>query len=265
MKYGLLMRKDRFLNDECVKNISCIYKIVNNITNEFYIGQAKDLKKRVFYHHYCDWDNPNCKIYNSPLYVAIREYGLSNFSISILEECSIEMLDEREIYWIKETNATECGYNRSEGGKLLHPNINSPEAKEKRRQSFMNNENNRGEHHPRAKLKEQQVVEIRQRYIDGESIDDIWKDFKDIYPSRETFKNIIFGKTYKYIGNIPNKNQIRYTNKNKTIGKIPIETIKALRKEREEHGTSYPKLAAKYGMSTATAHKIVTYQLYKNV
>ena len=107
-------------------------------------------------------------------------------------------------------------------------------------------EKNKGENHPRAKLTEKQVIEVRQRYIDGEEIDDIWSDFKDIY-SRDTFKNIIFGQAYKY------------------VGKIPIETIKALREERETLGTSYPKLGAKYGMSTGTAHKIATYQLYKNV
>lgn len=256
--------RERFKNDECATAISCIYMIENNITKEMYIGQAKNLKKRVLYHHYCDWNNPNCSIYNSPLYVAIREYGVSNFTISVIEECTIEKLDEREIYWIKEKNSMVVGYNIAAGGKLLSPNINSPEAKEKRIKSFMENEKNNGENHPRAKLTERQVIEVRQRYIDGEDIDDIWSDFKDIY-SRDTFKNIIFGQAYKYVGNIPTKEQIRYTNKNKTIGKIPIETIKALREERETLGTSYPKLGAKYGMSTGTAHKIATYQLYKNV
>ena len=86
-----------------------------------------------------------------------------------------------------------------------------------------------------------------------------------MYNSKDVLKNIIFGKTYKYVGNIPNKTQIRYTNKNKTIGKMPKEIILALRKEKEECNTPYRILAQKYNMSIATAQKIVAKTLYKNI
>jgi uncharacterized protein (DUF433 family) len=49
------------------------------------------------------------------------------------------------------------------------------------------------ENHPRAKLTNQQVWDIRQRYIDGESIKEIYQDFKDLYSNQQTFKRIVLG------------------------------------------------------------------------
>lgn len=48
---------------------------------------------------------------------AIQKYGLENFTKCILEECiDKEDLNSREVYWIKEKNAIENGYNLTEGG-----------------------------------------------------------------------------------------------------------------------------------------------------
>ena len=61
------------------------------------------------------------------------------------------------------------------------------------------------ENTPRAKLTNQQVWDIRQRYINGESIKEIYQDFKDLYKNEGTFKRIVLGQTYKTVGNIPQK------------------------------------------------------------
>lgn len=257
--------KKVFINNDILKHVSGIYMLRNTITDEKYIGQSVDILRRVRSHHYCDYNNPYTSWYNSKLYHAFRKYGIENFEISILEECDSTDLDEKEKYWISHYKTVENGYNVGVGGKVLSENINSEEAKKKRIASFLANEKNNGEKHPRAKLSDEQVLLIRQRYIDGESIEDIWNDFSDMYNSKDVFKNIILGKTYKYVGNIPNKTQIRYTNKNKTIGKIPKEIILALRKEKEECNTPYRILAQKYNMSIATAQKIVAKTLYKNI
>jgi hypothetical protein len=48
----------------------------------------------------------------------MRKYGIENFSFTIIEECSIEDLDNKEKYWIAYYNSTDKnkGYNRTEGG-----------------------------------------------------------------------------------------------------------------------------------------------------
>ena len=72
--------------------------------------------------HIVTSNNPNDLAYNYPLYKAIRKYGLDNFSFEVVEDCSIDQLDEREIYWINYYDALnkEKGYNQHSGGYLPH-------------------------------------------------------------------------------------------------------------------------------------------------
>lgn len=71
-----------------------IYKITNLITNDCYIGQSRNLKKRINNHHQ--------KGIHSKLFEEhISEYGWENFQVEILEECREEDLLEREAYYIE--------------------------------------------------------------------------------------------------------------------------------------------------------------------
>lgn len=83
-----------------------IYKITNLINNKFYIGQ--DIK-----------NNPKYFGSGKLIISAIKKYGKKNFKKEIIEYCVDEKhLDEREIFWIKELNATnrKIAYNICEGG-----------------------------------------------------------------------------------------------------------------------------------------------------
>jgi hypothetical protein len=81
-----------------------IYKTTNLINDKFYIG--KDTK-----------NNPNYLGSGKYLHRAIKKYGIENFKKEILEACiDIKTLNEREKYWIKETNAQKIGYNIADGG-----------------------------------------------------------------------------------------------------------------------------------------------------
>lgn len=51
-----------------------------------------------------------------PLYDAMKKYGIENFSIRELEECSIDSSSEREIYWINKLDTYSNGYNATKGG-----------------------------------------------------------------------------------------------------------------------------------------------------
>lgn len=89
-----------------------IYKIENLINHNCYIGQSRNIYKRWSNHKTAAF-NSNDKGYEYPLYRAIRKYGLDFFDFSILEECSIEELNNKEIYWI---NFYQPVYNQTEGG-----------------------------------------------------------------------------------------------------------------------------------------------------
>lgn len=90
-----------------LKNIKVgIYKIQNKINNKVYIGQSKNIYLR-WYNHRCD-----AKTKDYPLYRSIRKYGIENFSFSIIEECQISELTNKEDYWISFYNSyIPNGYN----------------------------------------------------------------------------------------------------------------------------------------------------------
>lgn len=95
-----------------------IYKITNIQTNKAYIGQAINLNRRWTDHKARAYYQDSGE-YNSPLHQSIRKYGLENFTFEILEECTTDIIDEREIYWIKELNTlSPNGYNILIGGQL---------------------------------------------------------------------------------------------------------------------------------------------------
>lgn len=88
-----------------------IYKITNLVTGKIYIGQrtSKTLPERD--RHYM---GPGVKLSNSK-----KKHGIENFEKEILEVCTKENLNEREIFWIKELDSMnpEIGYNLVEGGR----------------------------------------------------------------------------------------------------------------------------------------------------
>ena len=93
-----------------------IYKITNKVNNKVYIGQSSDIKRR-WKDHKITAFNPKDRGYDYPLYRAIRKYGLDNFDFDILEECSQDDINEREIFYVKEYNAHgDGGYNQDDGG-----------------------------------------------------------------------------------------------------------------------------------------------------
>jgi group I intron endonuclease len=99
-----------------------IYKIVHKESGKVYIGQSVDIDRRIKAHS--NWiKNPTRNI-NRYLYNYAKKYGVDSFDFSVIEECDISMLDEREMYWFNEfkdicfnvrpTPVTNRGIKRSE-------------------------------------------------------------------------------------------------------------------------------------------------------
>ena len=124
--------------------MATIYCIENLENNMRYIGQTQDFKKRLREHKYMlkKGIHPNSYLQN-----AWNSYGEQNFIFYPLEECTVEELDEKEMFYIKKWSTLEEGYNQVEGGGGIRGWKHSDEFKERMRQSNLEN--------PRIPSKEQ--------------------------------------------------------------------------------------------------------------
>lgn len=101
-------------------NKNCgIYKITNLVNGKCYIGQSTYIPKR-WRNHKAIVFNINDECYDYPLYRAIRKYGLEQFEFKVIENCSKELLNDREKYWISYYDSYFNGYNQDLGGSCSH-------------------------------------------------------------------------------------------------------------------------------------------------
>lgn len=93
--------------------MTAIYKITNTLNGKHYVGQTtQPLEKRFLQHSKAQ----------TPLGEAMRQCGLENFTIEVIEECATSIQTrERERFWIR---VLKCkvpnGYNQSDGGEVAH-------------------------------------------------------------------------------------------------------------------------------------------------
>ena len=89
-----------------------IYKIENKINGKVYIGQSQNIFKRWSVHGNINKAG-NCKM---AIAKAITKYGVENFKFEILELCTKEELNIKEIYWVSVYDSYKKGYNSTTGG-----------------------------------------------------------------------------------------------------------------------------------------------------
>ena len=82
-----------------------IYKITNP-NNKIYIGQSVDIKKR--FKQYSSLSQTKLQ---KKLHYSFQKYGIKNHTFEIIEECKVELLNERERYWQDYYNVLENGLN----------------------------------------------------------------------------------------------------------------------------------------------------------
>lgn len=107
-----------------------IYKITSP-SNKIYIGQTNDLRKRINCHKHSMKRNGSKVI----LINSFKKYGFDEHLFEIVEECDDSILDEREIFWIKEYNSFYAnnlmGMNMTTGGEG-HTGFNKNDENRKR-------------------------------------------------------------------------------------------------------------------------------------
>lgn len=144
-----------------------IYKITKKCNGKSYIGQSNDIERRLAEHKYKK---------DIPIELAIQKYGIDAFEYDVIEECALEDLDAREIYWISYYNTYKgFGYNCNPGGG-----------------------NNRGENNGRTKMTNADVAYIRECYDLHQRRRDVYKLFQDKI-SFSAFASIWDGTTWKDI------------------------------------------------------------------
>ena len=95
--------------------MACIYKITNLVNGKMYVGQTKYSVRHRWQEHRYAAITPSY-LPKQYIHKAMAKYGIENFKIECLEECAIELLTERETYWIAKLDTFRNGYNLNEGG-----------------------------------------------------------------------------------------------------------------------------------------------------
>lgn len=147
-----------------------IYKITKKENGKSYIGQSNNIERR-FAEHRTKGESSRI-----PLDIAIQKYGVDAFTYEVLEECSLEQLNEREQYWIQYYQTHITGYNCNIGGE----------------------QQSAGSNNGRSKLTESDIIEIRIAYNEHKKQKEVYEKFKDII-SFNHFQNIWQGRVWSHI------------------------------------------------------------------
>lgn len=91
-----------------------IYKIYNDINDKVYVGITTQSINRRWQQHL-----RVSKYGLTKLYVAMQEYGIDHFFISVIEETTNDLLTEKEQLYIQQYDSYNNGYNSTIGGELF--------------------------------------------------------------------------------------------------------------------------------------------------
>lgn len=222
-----------------------------------YIGKTKYPKYRLSSHlttarkhkgnrHVCSWIKSLLLNKKLPIF-------------NIIEECTEENWEEREIYWIAYFKKLGCNLtNHRKGGRGSHNNLTTEEAKNKRREGLLNYWKDRehpckntirpnlsGENRYNAKLTNNDVLEIKSLLQNGTKITEIAEKFN---VNRITINDIKLGKTWKHLGDFKLKGPV--------TKKYNDSIIELIIKDRKS-GITLKAISSKYDLSTSMIQRIL--------
>lgn len=228
-----------------------IYIIKNIVNDKVYIGQSVNIDARWIVHKSLGRPNTKPAAFKTKIYPVMRDLGVENFYLEILELCPFYELDDREIYWIHKYDSYRNGYNMTEGGKSHIGSANG-----------------------RAILNEEQVFEIRSMYGEKIPFREAYKKFEGII-SKRGFQKVWHFETWLHIApevyteenRIWHKTEAKKHEKGNTnLGKnnaaraCTEEEIRAMRELRSQN-LSYTEISKRVGRSASVVRK---YCLFEN-
>lgn len=215
-----------------------IYAIKNKINNKIYIGRSTDIQRKWTTHLRDARKGSLCKIH-----IAMRKLGIENFYLEVIEECSVNNLNDKEQFYIDKFDSWQNGYNNGNSSNFLN-----------------------GERNPNAKMLEQDIKEIRirQSYL-IENRREIFEDYKD----RITWANFLYICKYKTWSDILkefNTSDIMDWHK-RQLGneakKFSLNQLEEIVRLRYKEKLSYQKIADIYDKNRKTVERIFTNVYYK--
>ena len=220
-----------------------IYKYTNKDNGKIYIGRSVNISARKWQHLH----DPSPYSYFDQTLVKVGE---DKFNFEIIEECSIEQLQDREKYWIKYYNC--CALDNREGGyNLTH-----------------GGEEYRSDENPWAKLTMIQVNEIINKLINTKkSIQDIAKEYKVHY---NTISDINRCKTWawahNYKGNIREEAQgSLYCGELSGTAKLKEEVVKQIIEDIKFSKLSLVAISKKYNVKNSLIYDINRCRTWKHL
>lgn len=109
-----------------------IYGIHNLINDKWYVGQSKNIERRNcteksgLRHRNSFHSGARDNIH---MVRAWQKYGEDYFEWIVLEECSVDQLNEKEIFWIEQKDSFNNGYNETGGGGGVRGRVISDETR----------------------------------------------------------------------------------------------------------------------------------------
>lgn len=97
-----------------ITDVSGIYKLTSTIDGKAYIGKSVNVKKRLAEHFKGALGIST--IADQVIHHAMREQGIQNWMIEILEYCDKDKISEREKFYIDLLQTEVVGYNKKAGG-----------------------------------------------------------------------------------------------------------------------------------------------------
>lgn len=229
-----------------------IYKITSP-KGRVYIGSSNNIENRL-----CSYKNLKCKN-QTRVFNSIKAHGWDMHKFEVLEECSIEKLLERELYYGIKFNVLdrEAGLNCRLPKAGEHYTYMCQETKDKISKANVLNQTGKSLGHYESKLKKltiEEVKEIKMLLVKNElTHTEIGKLFN---VTRKIISNISCGKTYKSL-----HSELDTSKRKKKYIKLEQEDYNII-KDLYSKGVSQVKIAKQFNVDSSHISRIVNNEAY---
>lgn len=218
-----------------------IYKYENKLNGHIYIGQSGCIENR-YQQHLTESKSERAV---KGIDAAIKKYGIKNFIFEVIEECSLEELDEKEIFWINFYDSYNNGYNLTPGGRSL-----------------------KGEDHPRAILTEKEVWDIREQYKKGVKRKEVFIPYLKQGITERCLLKVWNGETWPLVHNDVYTEEIKEIHRHQmghSDDQIGLSSLDRAIKQEEidlwvqdyQNGLTINAIAKKYNRDNGTVEKYI--------